>query len=70
MTDKQTQQDFGAFLRMRRLMRGHTLDSLSKVTGIGKGNLSKMENAKGNPCLLTLKKLAIALKVRIIMPYE
>lgn len=66
---RRTQIVFGAFLRARRLVRRHTLDSLSMETGLAKGLLSRMENAKGNPCLLTLKKLAIALKTKIVVSY-
>lgn len=61
------QKSIGHYLRDYRKHRGHTLDSLAKKTGLAKGLLSRIENGKGNPCLLTLKKLAIALECRFII---
>lgn len=59
-----------SFLRVRRALGievrqlrkhyGWTLQDLQRVSGLQQGALSRIENAKGNPSLRTLEKLAKA----------
>lgn len=48
-----------------RLKRNMTLDTLSKLSGISKGHLSKIERQEREPKLSTLIQIALALKVDI-----
>lgn len=48
-----------------RLKRNMTLDTLSKLSGVSKGHLSKIERQEREPKLSTLIQIALALKVDI-----
>lgn len=47
-----------------RLMRGHTLDTLARRTGLSKGLLSKCENG-GNMTIETLYRIVAGLNTHI-----
>lgn len=48
-----------------RLEKKMTLETLSKLSGISKGHLSKIERQERDPKLTTLIQIALALKVDI-----
>ena len=52
-----TSKQFGALIRNKRKVHNYGFNALAKKTGISKGNLSKIENGVGNPCLNTISKL-------------
>lgn len=56
---------FGETLRYFRRSREYTLPTLEKASGLSRGLLSKLENGTGNPSLLTLHRLARALRVGV-----
>ena len=53
-----------------RLKRNMTLDTLSRLSGISKGHLSKIEREEREPKLSTLIQIALALKVYIKELYK
>lgn len=53
-----------------RLKKNMTLDKLSKLSGISKGHLSKIERQEREPKLSTLIQIALALKVDIKELYK
>jgi transcriptional regulator with XRE-family HTH domain len=56
----------GKRIRLLRLERGITQDDIEKAAGISRSHLSKIESGKvENPGLLTLERIAKALKVSI-----
>lgn len=55
---------FGFRLYRLRVEAGHTLPTLEKASGVSRGLLSKAERGMGNPSLLTIEKLALALNCR------
>ena len=50
-------------IRNVREEKGISINQLSKMTGISKGHLSRIENQETMPTILTLERIAIALKV-------
>ena len=48
-----------------RLEKNMTLETLSKLSGISKGHLSKIERQERDPKLSTIIQIALALKVKI-----
>ena len=52
-------------LRDARLQRGLTLDEVSERSGLAKGLLSKVENFRVTPTLVTLSKLTEALGLKL-----
>lgn len=50
-------------IRQIREERNISLISLAKMVGISKGHLSRIENQETMPTVLTLERIAIALKV-------
>lgn len=50
-------------LKKVRLEKNMTLENLSKLSGISKGHLSKIEREERDPKLTTLVQIALALKV-------
>lgn len=56
---------FGHTLRAYRVNSGFTLPAFQKKSGVSIGLLSKLENGTGNPSLLTLNRLARALRVGV-----
>ena len=50
-------------LRQVREERNISLQRLSIMTGISKGHLSRIENGETMPTVLTIERIAIALKV-------
>jgi len=56
--DKAYIEAFARNLRYLRHERGMTLRELSEALGIGKSTLCDYENAKADPTLTTLKKIA------------
>lgn len=52
-------------LKETRLQRGLTLDEVSERSGLAKGLLSKVENFRVTPTLVTLSKLTEALGLRL-----
>lgn len=53
-----------------RLERGITLETLSKLSGISKGHLSKIERGEREPKLTTAIRIAFALKADIKELYK
>jgi len=58
-------KQFGKIMYRERVYYGKSLTILSKETGISKGNLSKIDNGIGNPCLETMNKIAKSLFFKI-----
>lgn len=50
-------------IRNVREEKGISINQLSKMTGISKGHLSRIENQETMPTILTLERIAIELKV-------
>ena len=50
-------------IRKIREEKGISINQLSKMTGISKGHLSRIENQETMPTILTIERIAIALKV-------
>jgi transcriptional regulator with XRE-family HTH domain len=60
-------------LKKRRALLGITQTELSEISGVGLRYLREIENAKGNPSLLTLEKIfnAIGLTLELkVKNYE
>lgn len=57
-------------IKQVRLEKNMTLETLSKLCGISKGHLSKIERQEKDPKLSTLIKIALALEVDIKKLYE
>lgn len=53
-----------------RLEKNMTLETLSKLSGISKGHLSKIERQERDPKLSTIIQIALALKVDIEELYK
>lgn len=60
----------GAKIREVRKKRGLTLPQLAAKAGLSNGIVSKLENGKSNPSLGTLKRLAIALQINIVIRFQ
>lgn len=52
-------------IRAARLRHGYTLDQVAELSGLAKGQLSKIENFRVTPSLPTLVKLCETLDVRL-----
>ena len=50
-------------IRKIREEKGISINQLSKMTGISKGHLSRIENQETMPTILTIERIVIALKV-------
>ena len=50
-------------IRKIREEKGISINQLSKMTGISKGHLSRIENQETMPTILTIERIAIALKI-------
>src|SRR3954452_50143 len=57
-------------LRRLRIARRWSLADLAAATGTGKATLSAIENARANPTLDTLARLALALEVDVVALLE
>jgi transcriptional regulator with XRE-family HTH domain len=55
----------GSRIKQQRKMNNMTLDDLSKKSRVSKGNLSKIENTPANTSLITLYRIANALRVPV-----
>ena len=53
-----------------RKMAGFTQKQLAERTGIAQGDISKIENGNGNPSLKTLKRIASAMDMKLILEFE
>lgn len=53
-----------------RLEKNMTLETLSKLSGISKGHLSKIERQEREPKISTLIQIALALKVKVEDLYQ
>lgn len=53
-----------------RLEKNMTLETLSKLSGISKGHLSKIERQEREPKLSTIIQIALALKVEVSDLYK
>lgn len=53
-----------------RLEKNITLETLSKLSGISKGHLSKIERQEREPKLSTIIQIALALKVEVSDLYK
>jgi len=72
MDEKQTSTsiDVGSSLREMRALRGLSIRSLAKLSGLNFNTLSLIENKKTSPSVSTLKQLAQALQVPITAFFE
>ena len=52
-------------MKVERLEKGMTLETLSQLSGISKGHLSKIERQERDPKISTLVLIADALKVNV-----
>ncbi len=50
-------------VRKIREQKGISISQLSKITGISKGHLSRIENQETMPTILTIERIAIGLNV-------
>lgn len=57
-------------LREIRKERKITLDKLSKLTGMSKGHLSRIERKETEPTITSLARIALALNVDITELYK
>ena len=57
-------------LREIRKEKNITLDELSKMTGMSKGHLSKIERRETEPTITSLARIALALNVDITKLYK
>lgn len=57
-------------IKQKRKEKGMTLETLSKLSGISKGHLSKIERQERDPKLSTIIQIALALKVRVTDLYK
>lgn len=57
-------------IKQKRKEKGMTLETLSKLSGISKGHLSKIERQERDPKLSTIVQIALALKVRVTDLYK
>jgi len=57
-------------LREIRKQKNITLDELSKLTGMSKGHLSKIERKETDPSITSLARIALALNVDISKLYK
>ena len=57
-------------IREIRKERKMTLDTLSKLTGMSKGHLSRIERKETDPTITSLARIALALKVDITKLYQ
>jgi transcriptional regulator with XRE-family HTH domain len=51
----------GSEIRARRITLGHSLGTLSRLSGVSKATLSKLENGKENVTVVTLYKICDSL---------
>ena len=51
------------FLKEVREKKNISLQRLSEITGMSKGHLSRIENGETMPTVLSIERIAIALKV-------
>ena len=49
---------------------GMTQSQLSKITGIDRSDISRLENADANPTVLTLQKIAVALDKKLDISFK
>lgn len=59
------QLNIGKKIKELRKAQNRSLDDLSKVTGVGKATLSRLENGKVGGNIATLKKIADALNITL-----
>lgn len=57
-------------IREVRLSKNYTIDELSRISGISKGHLSKIERQEVDPSISVLVRIAIALKVDVKQLYK
>jgi transcriptional regulator with XRE-family HTH domain len=57
-------------MKAKRKELNITLEDLSKLTKISKGDLSLIENNKANPTKLTLERIAKALNTDLIILFK
>jgi transcriptional regulator with XRE-family HTH domain len=57
-------------MKEKRKQKKITLDQLSAITKISKGDLSKIENGKGNPTIKTYRKIAAALESEFTINFK
>lgn len=60
----------GDMIKKARLERGLTQEQLGKLVGVGKAQISKLENHTYNVTLETILKIFAALKARIVFRIE
>lgn len=65
LANQEMQSKIGIEIKNLRQLRNVSFVSLAKMAAISKGNLSKIENGKGNPTIETLVKIAHVLNAKI-----
>lgn len=65
MSDTILLAELGRMIRKKRLEKGITQNSLARLCGIGKANMSRMEAGKINVSIITLNKISKALGISI-----
>ena len=57
-------------LKQARESRGMSLQDLCDITGITRASLSLLENGHGNPTMTTLRRVADAIRVEILVTVQ
>lgn len=57
-------------IREVRINKNYTIDELSRLSGVSKGHLSKIERQEVEPSISVLVRIAMALKVDIKELYK
>lgn len=65
MTNKEFLASVGMEVRIARTRRKMSITDLSKLTGLGKGAIGKLERGDTDGHILTYKRIADALKVEL-----
>lgn len=68
--DREILKEFGKHLKALREDQGLSFREFSKLSGVNTGDIVKYENGESGPNLLTLRKLAIGLKIHPIKLLE
>ena len=70
MTDHDFLIQLGKRIATLRKAKGYSQLDLGSIIDMEKSNLSAIENGRQNPSSLTLKKIADALQVKVVVFFE
>lgn len=65
MDETETERDLGMTIAQCRINANMSQQELSRKTGVIQADISRIESAKGNPSLKTLKKIASGLGMKV-----